>query len=153
MEITIVNAGNSAVTVDWDACSLTLPSARTERIIHTSVRYLNSAMPQASTTIPSNGYISESIWPSTYTTWCKLFFWGLLGDPAWVREQISLPASVGTLGLFLTWSDSAGKHDGMWIWTIQEDPRKGIHLSPFWQWFIAGWLIVGAIGILLFPDL
>ena len=151
MQITVVNAGDSAVTIDWDACSLTMPSGRTERIIHTGVRYLNSAMPQASTTIPPNGYISESIWPSTYTTWRKPLFWGLLGDPTWVRERISLPASVGTLGLFLTWSDNAGRHDGTWTWTIQEDARKGFHLSPFWQWVLGGYLILALIAAVLSP--
>lgn len=141
MELTIRNTGDSAATIDWDACSLTLPSGRTERIVHTGVMYLLAAMPQASITIPSDGYIMESIWPADLATWRRPFLWGLVGEPMWVKEGISVPNPGGTLGLFLTWSDSTGKHDGMWMWTIQREPP-----SYLWLYILGGLLALGLVG-------
>jgi hypothetical protein len=150
MQVTVRNIGASAVAIDWDACSLTLPSGRTERIIHTGVMYLIAAMPQASTTIPPSGYITETIWPANLATWRKPYLWGLLGEPTWVQERISVPNPTGVLGLFLTWSDSAGKHDGMWTWTIQQEPRSRWSPASWslmtWICVIVGLLVLGAAG-------
>jgi len=134
IQLRIRNTSTASVTIQWDACSLVLPNGRTERIVRAGILYITSALPQATTTIPPGGFIEESVWPATMTRYTR---------KRWDQDAIVVPTIASTLGLFLTWNDSSGRGEGMWLWSIQREPYNFTWLYVLGALFILGSLSEG----------
>ncbi len=102
----IRNDGSDQIMIAWDRCSLILPGGRSERIIHTGVKYAEKEMPQSPTPIPPNAYIAETIWPSSRVEW---------SGAHWRRDPI-LVRPDDMIALYLVWQDSRREHQGRWAW-------------------------------------
>jgi len=105
LTVRIKNISSTSVTIHWDSCSLVFPGGRSERIIHTGVRYVESAKPQAETTIPPGAYIEEAIWPAN------------------IHDPIRIPSEGTQIKLYVSWTDKTGKHEGLWTWNVERSGK------------------------------
>lgn len=58
------NRTDQAISIIWDACSITLPSGQTSQVIHEGIRYMHKQEPMAPTTVPPGASIQESVIPT-----------------------------------------------------------------------------------------
>jgi len=119
LSLRITNTSTTGITIDWDECALVLPNGRSERIIHTGVRFISRAEPQAVTAIPPGAHIEESVWGANMTSYVRLL--GL-----WKTDWVRIPFGKSEFRLYLTWRDSRGTHQGIWQWQVERT------LSVFW---------------------
>ena len=115
LTVRIKNISSTSVTIHWDSCSLVFPGGRSERIIHTGVRYVESAKPQAETTIPPGAYIEEAIWPANMSTYYKI--------TGWTHDPIRIPSEGTQIKLYVSWTDKTGKHEGPWTWNVDRSGK------------------------------
>ena len=120
IELVIINKTKDPVVIDWDRCALILPPSRAERIIHTGVRFLEKAKPQAPTMVPPFTEVREAIWPANYIRWVKSWLanyirWvkSWLGGSYWSKDPIEIKAG-DLVRICLTWEVNQEKASGIW---------------------------------------
>lgn len=140
--LTIINQSSNLVTVLWDECAMVLPDGSSQRIIHTDVRIIDRAAPQAPTAIAPNSRTTESVWPSQYFSIGK-----------YVHERDISLQDQGIIRLYLTCQIGDGRHTEEWAWVFAEhiipeperEPRKPINWG-FWLGILGAWTLF--VGIL-----
>ncbi len=140
LSLLLTNPSDTLLSIVWDESAMAR-NGISEKLIHTGVLTVSTAVPQSPTPIAPHAVASEAIWPASLVTPGRIQTFTLSGD--------------FILKLYLTIQGGADKHTELWAWrfiaTTQEEPP--FRLSPFWTWFIVIWLSVGLVGYLLFPDL
>ncbi len=138
ISLSIQNESDDTVTILWDESSVVDPSGLSQRVIHTGVRFIDKAQPQAPTPIPPNSRVEVGIWPAER-------FWYILNE--WV--QLSIPVEVGeSLRINLTWRTPAvGQQSAIWSWQATDVGRA----SLLWVWLGVGVLVGLGLLILLLP--
>jgi len=138
LTVLIRNPTNSLLTILWDESAMVLPGGVSERIIHTGVRIINKAAPQAPTTIAPHSIAHEEIiWPASLVT---------PGNNA--RGSSIRLSNNCTISLYLTIQHPSGKKVENWTWTFTGVPRKPIN---WWLW-IGIFLVLSVIGQLAYPE-
>jgi hypothetical protein len=103
LDVVLTNDSSTLLTILWDECVMVFPSGISERVIHTGVRIIDKAAPQAPTAIAPHSSAHETVWPSSHVS--------SSGDP----EEYLLLGDL-TVRLYLTIQDSTGKHTEDWAW-------------------------------------
>jgi len=137
--VTIFNREGSLQTILWDESVMVLPSGESSKVIHTGVRIIDKAAPQAPTSIAPYSRATEAIWPITHVRISKYL------------SNSSVPLSLWnncTISLYLTIQDASGKTTENWTWVFTEVPRKPIN---WWLW-IGIFFGIGLIGMILDPE-
>ena len=130
----ISNPTDSLLTVLWDESAVILPGGESARVIHTGVRIIDKAAPQAPTAIAPHSRTTEAIWPVSHVTAREYF--STASIRLWNNCRISL---------YLTIQDASGKRTDNWTWVFTrtvvpeppqtsatpEAPRKPIN---WWFW-------------------
>jgi len=139
LSLLLANPSDTLLTIVWDESAVVL-NGISEKLIHTGVLTVSTAVPQSPTPIAPHAVASEAIWPASLVTPGRVQTYRLSGD--------------FILKLYLTIQGAADKHTELWAWrfiaTTQEEPP--FRLSPFWTWLIVIWLGVGLVGYLFFSD-
>jgi len=129
--LSIVNLSDSLVSVLWDDSALVLPDGSSGRLIHTGVRYVEVAKPQAPTPIPPRSRATEAIWPVN-----QLYQLG----SQWEYHRIKL-VNECVIKLFLTIEEQIGKHTYEWAWRFQESRPASAPSDQ--KWFGFPFLVYG----------
>jgi hypothetical protein len=147
LDVVISNPTDSLLTILWDESAMVLPGGTSERVIHTGVRIIDKAAPQAPTAIAPRSRTTELIWPAAHVTTSEYF----------PTSSISLWHNC-TISLYLTIEDASGKRTENWTWIFTETqvpevaraPRKPINWG-FWLGVLGAWtlfvVILYATGI------
>lgn len=61
---TITNKSTSAIAIDWNRTSMTLPDGQTSNIIHEGIKFISAGSSLPPTTIPPGGRLSDSAIPT-----------------------------------------------------------------------------------------
>ena len=135
LDVVIRNPTNSLLTILWDESAMVLPGGESARIIHTGVRIIDKAAPQAPTAIAPRSKTTETIWPASYVTTgnSQCFSISLLNNC--------------TISLYLTIQDASGKHVESWGWVFDKQPSKPPIKINWWLWgsIFLGLAVLGAI--------
>jgi len=142
LDVVIFNPTDSLLTVLWDESAMVLPGGESARVIHTGVRIIDKAAPQAPTAIAPHSRTTEAVWPASHVTTSEYF----------PTSSISLRNNC-TISLYLTIQDASGKKVENWTWTFTETkvpeapraPRKPIN---WWLWGSV-LLVLSALGFFL----
>lgn len=145
LDVVIYNPTDSLLTILWDESAMVLPGNVSERIVHTGIRIIDKAAPQAPTALAPHSKTTETIWPALYVT---------TGNYSQC-SSISLQNNC-TISLYLTIQDASGKRVENWTWTFTETkapeapeaPRKPIN----WWFWIGIFFGLGLIGMILDPE-
>jgi len=121
--VVIFNPTDSLLTILWDESAMVLPSRQSARVIHTGVRIINKAAPQAPTAIAPRSRTTETIWPAPLVT--------TSGD--FSNISISLQNNC-IISLYLTIQDASGKRVENWTWTFTETKVPEAPRKPFNWW-------------------
>ena len=134
LDVVILNPTDSLLTILWDESAMILPGGVSARVIHTGVRIIDKAAPQAPTAIAPHSRTTEAIWPVSHVTAREYF--STASIRLWNNCRISL---------YLTIQDASGKRTDNWTWVFTrtvvpeppqtsatpEAPRKPIN---WWFW-------------------
>jgi len=142
LDAVIFNPTDSLLTILWDESAMVLPGGDSARVIHTGVRIIDKAAPQAPTAIAPRSRTTEAIWPASHVTTSEYF----------PTSNISLWNNC-TISLYLTIQDTSGKRTENWTWVFTETevpevpraPRKPIN---WWLWGSV-FLVLFVIGSLV----
>jgi len=134
LTVFIANPADSLTSVIWDESALVLPGGTSARVIHTGVRIVDQAAPQAPTAIAPKSRTIEAIWPVSHV------------DTDGDTHGISLHDGC-VIKLFLTIQNPSGKATEEWIWRFSErgtrepekPPSKPVHIN----WWIWGPILLG----------
>jgi len=134
ISLSIQNQSDETVTVLWDESSVVDPSGLSQRIIHTGVRFMDKAQPQAPTPIPPDSRVEVSIWPA------DRFVFVL---DTWLPRPI--PVKDGeSLRINLTWrTPTGGQRSASWSWRATIVERSPV----FWISAVLGVLV--GLGLLI----
>jgi len=141
LDVVMTNSTDSLLTILWDESAMVLPDGQSARVIHTGVRIIDKAAPQAPTAIAPNSRATEAVWPASHVTTSEYF----------PTQSVRLWNNC-TISLYLTIQDNTGKHTEHWKWVFTERvvpaaPRREVRIN-WWLWggiilglALLGWLV------------
>jgi len=132
LTVFITNPADSLISIVWDESALVLPGGTSARVIHTGVRIVDRAAPQAPTAIAPRSRTVEAIWPVSH-----------VNDDG-NTHGISLHDGC-VMKLFLTIQNPSGKTTEEWSWRFSERvelPKPDRKPSKPINWWFWGTLIV-----------
>ena len=125
LDASISNPTDLVVSILWDESAMVLPDGTSARVIHTGVRIINKAAPQAPTAIAPHSRTTEAIWPSSYVS------------DSGSLQHIPITPNC-TIRLYLTLQDQLGKHTEDWAWfftkNVTPEPAKAPIRINWWLW-------------------
>jgi len=134
LTVFISNTADALTSIVWDESALVLPGGNSARVIHTGVRIVDRAAPQAPTAIAPKSRTVEAIWPVSHV------------DSDGNTHGISLYDGC-VMRLFLTIQNPSGKTTEEWSWrfterVIVEQPKPDRKPSKPINWWFWGTLIL-----------
>ena len=139
LDVVILNPTDSLLTILWDESAMILPGGVSARVIHTGVRIIDKAAPQAPTAIAPHSRTTEAIWPVSHVTIREYF-------PA---DSIRLWNNC-RISLYLTIQDASGKRTDNWTWVFTETEVATTPREPINWWFWGSvFLVLFVIGSLV----
>lgn len=94
----LTNLTDSAIAVDWNRCSIVLPSGEASSVLHEGVRFMSAKDPTPPTTVPPASRLTESVIPTTSISYSSSEGWRVAGLGLYTGATFGLYLSLDVGG-------------------------------------------------------
>jgi len=130
ISFTITNKSSSAIAIDWNRSSMTLPDSQTSNVIHQGTKFISAGTTLPPTTIPPGGKLSDFVIPTLSIHYLN----------GWYTSPMNMKAG-SRFGVYLA-LDNAGTSSGYNFLFEAVELRATLEKATHW-------LVLGGVAILV----